>query len=528
MSVRGHSGAVGATQQALRDEQAYRRAAAALDFPEAIPDGWARRHLLPFILRGFPAYQAGWFHRELAETMEWFSREIAAGRSPRLIVTVPPRHGKSEIVSRRWPIWHLGKFPDHELVVASYGQSLANDMSRDARSVRADVLDLFPGLAPDENGKDGVEKWEISGGRGSYKAVGVGGPLTGSGAHALIIDDPVKDRVEADSPVYRERAWQWYQTVASTRLAPGAGVLVMMTRWHEDDLVGRLLAEEKKGGDQWRKVDFPAIAEQDEEHRRTGEALHPERYPIEVLEQRRKVLGSRNFAALFQQRPTPATGGLFRRGWFQLYDTDPRNLVIQRPIITCDLTFKGSDGSDYVVFGMWGRRGEDIYLLDRFRARLDYVETKVALRAFVAKWRHLHPRVLVELKANGEALVADLRSVVPNLIGWVPDSHGSKETRAAVAAARAEAGQLWVPASAPWLEEWIEEHVGFPAAKHDDQVDVTSMAVIYYSDGGGAQEATEQMAAMVAVLEGRAPPKPKEEPVGDEAFREELLAAMRG
>ena len=527
MPVRRDPG--GVTRDALLEELACREAIAGLQFPDTIPGGWARRHLLPFIRRGFPDYQAGWFHRELAATMEWFSREIALGNSPRLIVTVPPRHGKSEIVSRRWPIWHLGNHPDHELVVASYGQSLANDMSRDARGVRADCLDLFPALAADPDRKDGVEKWEIAGGRGSYKAVGVGGPLTGSGAHALIIDDPVKDRAEADSAVYRERVWQWYQTVASTRLAPGAGVLVMMTRWHEDDLVGRLLAEEKKGGDAWRKVDFPAIAEENEQHRGVGEALHPERYPIDVLESRRRVLGARNFAALFQQRPTPAAGGTFRRGWFQTYDGDPRNLVLDDPLITCDLTFKRSDGSDYVVFGCWGRRDARIYLRDLLRARMDYVETKAGLRAFVAKWAHLHPRVLVELKANGDALVADLQGVVPNLIGWVPDSHGSKETRASVAAARAEAGQLWIPAAAPWTEEYVEEHVAFPAGKHDDQVDVTSMAVLEYAAReGGVEQTTAALRGLVAQLEGGRPSEAVQAGGGDEAYRAALLARLGG
>lgn len=502
MPVRRAASRVDATLEAMREVAACHAAIARLDLPEVIPPRWARLRLLPFIRYGFADYQVGWFHRALAEAMERFSAAIARGESPRLIVTVPPRHGKSEIVSRRWPVWHLGNHPDHELVLASYGQSLANDMSRDARQVRDDALELWPGLQARAD-KDGVEQWKIVGGRGGYKAVGVGGPLTGSGAHALIIDDPVKDRLEADSPTYRERVWQWYQTVASTRLAPGAGVLVMMTRWHEDDLVGRLLAEEAKGrGDSWERIDFPAIAEEDETYRRVGEALHPERYAIDVLEQKRRVLGSRNFAALYQQRPVPAQGGTFRREWFDnRYRTDPRSLDLDDHLITCDLTFKGGAGSDYVVFGCWARDGERIYLLDLLRERMDYVTTKRALVDFVARWRHRHPRVLVERKANGDALLSDLGRVVPNLIGWSPDAHGSKETRAEVAAARAEAGQLWLPEDAPWVGDYVDEHLTFPAGKHDDQVDVTSMAVLEYAERGtGAKAETQRMAALFDAL----------------------------
>lgn len=521
MPVRRAAGRVEATRSALEEELACREAIEALDFPKTIPDGWARRHLLPFILRGFPKYEAGWFHRKLAETMEWFSRAVANGESPRLIITVPPRHGKSEIVSRRWPVWHLGMFPDHELVLASYGQSLANDMSRDARQVRNDNLDLFPGLQARAD-KDGVEQWKIVGGRGGYKAVGVGGPLTGSGAHALIIDDPVKDRVAADSPVQREAVWQWYQTVASTRLAPGAGVLVMMTRWHEDDLVGRLLEAERTGqGDSWRKVDFPAIAESDEEHRAEGEALHPERYPIEVLEQRRKVLGSRNFAALFQQRPTPASGSVFQRGWMQHFSMDPQRLAptLDEVIITVDATFDDTEGADFVVMQAWGRRGwAELFLLDQVRARMAYPVARKALRMLRAKWSRA-TRVVIEKKANGAALLRDLESVVSGLIPFNPDPHGSKKTRAEVAATRFEALQVWLPSPewCPWVGDYVEELCTFPAGKNDDQVDGTSMAVIDFQEREGrSYEATNAaLDAWARRQQGEAPKAKPAEAVKD-------------
>ena len=488
--------------------------AAELATIEEAQRGLARKDLMSFVRRGFRGYQVGWFHEKLAAELEWFSREVAAGRSPRLIVTVPPRHGKSELVSRRWPVWHLGQHPDHEFVLASYGQNLANDMSRDARGVRADSLDLFPRLAPDPS-KDGVEKWQFAGEGGCYKAVGVGGPLTGNGAHVLVIDDPVKDRQEADSPIKRERVWQWYQTVAETRLAPGAGVLVMMTRWHEDDLVGRLLEAERTGtGDTWRKVDFPAIAEEDEEHRRAGEALHPDRYPIEVLRRKKRNMGSRNFAALYQQRPVPAAGAVFHRAWMQHYAGDPVALArtLDEVIIVVDATFDDTEGADFVAIQAWGRRGwASLYLLDQVRERMSYPVARKALRMFRTKWATA-TRVVIEKKANGAALLSDLATVVSGLIPFLPDPHGSKVTRAEVAATRFEARQVWLPSPewAPWIGDYVLELCSFPAGTNDDQVDGTSMAVIDFQEREtrDATARTQAMQQWVARATGAPAPEP--------------------
>ena len=217
----------------------------------------------------------------------------------------PPRHGKTFIVSQRWPIWHLAQYPGHEVACASYAAELANDNSREARSVArsAEVAELFPDIRPQKQKKswfadykradvDKIELWKVGNG-GSYKAVGVGGPLTGRGCHILIIDDPIKDAAEANSATKREAVWQWYCSTARTRVAPGGGVLVMMTRWHEDDLVGRLLNLAKKDpdADQWIVINFPAIAHEDEEHRQAGEPLHEERWPLKALRTLKSTVG---------------------------------------------------------------------------------------------------------------------------------------------------------------------------------------------------------------------------------------------
>ena len=473
-----------ATLEALEAELAWRDAAARLELGPPDPR-IARRHLLEFVRWGHPNYLVGWFHRELCAALEWFSREVAAQRSPRLIVAAPPRHGKSEIVSRKWPVWHLGQHPGHELVVASYGQELANDMSRDARAARDQVLEEpafgWGHLAAGD--KDGVEFWKVRGG-GSYKAVGAGGPLTGRGAHALVIDDPLKNAEEADSATIRDSRWNWYRSTAYTRLAPGGGILIMATRWHHDDPSGRALEQLRKGEENWRVVEFPAIAEHDEEFRQAGEPLDAVRYPLEVLEQIRRVLGSRMWSALYGQRPTPESGGMFQRSWLgHRFHHDP-----QRPpkrydevVVTVDATFKKGADSDFVSLQAWGRWGwSKMHVLDRVNARMGYVETRQALRDFARKWRP--SAVLIEEKANGAALIDDLKEEIPNVIPFVPDQYGDKVSRAHLATPTWEAGCVELPADAPWVGDYVEQHAEFPLGANDDDVDAGTQLLLWWAE----------------------------------------------
>lgn len=491
-----------ATLEVIEREIAWREAAAALTLGP--PDEEiAKAHLLEFVRWGQPRYEVGFFHRELCAELERFSRDVIAGRSPRLLIAAPPRHGKSEIVSRRFPVWHLARAPHHEVVVASYGQDLANRMSRDARGVRTWASEWWPALAPKPSGTDGVEFWEIAGG-GSYKAVGAGGPLTGGGAHVLAVDDPFKNREEADSEVTRENRWRWFTETAYTRLAPGGGIMAMATRWHEDDVSGRILRD-LVDAEGWRVVSFPALAEVDEPFRRAGEALHPERYTREYLEQVRVVIGSRAFAALYQQRPSPAGGAMFLREWLgKRFHHDP-----QRPtkpytqiVVSVDATFKGTEGTDYVSMGVWGRYDWiEYHRLDQVRARMSYVESKQALRDLCAKWRP--SAVLIETKANGEALLSDLKKEIPGLIGRPPDPHGNKVTRASIATPRFEAGEVSLPAGAAWVNDYVEELASFPQGAHDDMVDDTSQYFLWVQERRGSGGTRAVNAALGGLLRRR-------------------------
>lgn len=280
----------------------------------------AKNHLLPFIMRFNENYEPGWVHKDICEKLEWFSAAVAAKQSPRLMIFMPPRHGKSEIGSRSFPAWHLGRYPHHEFIGCSYGSDLANGFSRKVRDVVKDPA--FQAVFPDcvvSKDSQSVEAWLTTKG-GGYAAAGVGGPITGRGAHVLVIDDPIKNREAAESAANRESVWDWYTSTAYTRLAPGGGVLLILTRWHDDDLAGRLLKKMAEGeGDEWVVVEYPAQAVNDELFRKAGEPLHPERYDNEALERIKRAVGPRDWQALYQQNPTPDDGDYFNKDMFRWY-----------------------------------------------------------------------------------------------------------------------------------------------------------------------------------------------------------------
>jgi len=442
----------------------------------------ARRDLLFWTQWTHPGYQVGWVHEDICRRLEAFSDAVANRESPRLILCLPPRHGKSTLLCQRLPVWHLGRNPDHEIVLATYGQALADDHSRAARRIRSSAVEwgVWDHLAPRKEGKDTASEWETT--RGTVKVVGVGGPLTGRGAHLLVIDDPLKDSEEAGSATIRRKVWEWYTTTAYTRLAPGGGVLVCMTRWHEADLVGRLLSDQKSGGDKWEVVRYPAVAEEKETHRDIGEALHENRYSLDRLEAIQAAIGSRAWASLYQQRPTSAEGEVFKREWFQTYRADPltQSKLCDEIAISVDCAFRASKHSDFVVLQVWGKRGAFRYLLDQVRARMELPATQAALRNLSAKWPRADLK-LIEGKANGDALIQTMRGEITGLIGW--DPRASKEARAQTAAVQFESSQVWLPSpqDAPWIGDYCEELAGFPHAAHDDQVDATSQILLRWS-----------------------------------------------
>lgn len=441
-----------------------------------------RTNLLAYTKALTFGYRAGWVHAEVAAHMQVFSAAVAAQQSPRLILTMPPRHGKSRL-SECLAAWHLGHHPRHEVIVASYALTPAQDRTRAARELilAPDTLAAFPHLtiSPDTASKT---DWRLSiGGRqgGGVYAAGVRGSLTSRGAHLLDIDDPIKDWEDAQSPAQRAKTWDWYTSTAVTRVAPGGGILLILTRWHEDDLAGRI--KEHSAHEGWIIIDFPAIAEADEYStitgkllRRAGEALHPARYPLPALEKIRATLGPTQFSALYQQRPTTPGGEIWRRDWFRFYATLPDRF--DEVVLSADFS-AGSTSNDasFPVVQAWGKKGPDIYLIEEWRRRCDYPGQRSALVALVA---HHQPRkVLVEDAAHGKAIIQELRATIPQITP-VP-AVGSKISRAHAAAASIEQGHVWLPMPdrEPWVRDWLAEVTTFPAAPNDDRVDAASQAI---------------------------------------------------
>lgn len=406
----------------------------------------------------------------------------------RLIITMPPQEGKSTRAAKDFPIWALTQNPDLRIVTASYSQSLANRNGRAIRNAIATNPDLGLRIAAD-NGS--VSEWQLAGHDGGVLSVGIGAGVTGRPADMLVIDDPIKDRKEADSEVFRQSRWDWWTDAASTRLAPGAPVVVILTRWHEDDLAGRLLAAED--GHLWRVLNIPALADHDPTR---GETDALGRQPGEFMvsargrstrqwEAKKVSVGSRTWASLYQGRPSAAEGDLLKRDWWKRYDhqlhlvRDDGSCIVtdyDDLIASWDLTFKDTKGSDWVVGQIWMRRGADAYLLDQVRRRMDFPATLQAFTALSAKWPQAVLKI-VEDKANGPAVIASLRSKIAGIVPEEPQ--GSKVARASAVSPLIEAGNVWLPSSklGPWADGLIEEAAGFPNAKHDDQVDALTQGL---------------------------------------------------
>lgn len=426
----------------------------------------------------------------------------------RLIVSLPPQEGKSERVTKTGSLWALTRNPETRIGIASYSQALAEGFGREVRNWIATyngeegTLDLGLRIAAD-NGS--ARRWQLDRHRGGVVSVGIGSSLTGRPLDALVIDDPISNAEQASSQYYRDRVWDWWQSVGSTRLAPGAPVIVILTRWHEDDIAGRLLAAED--GARWRVVNIPALADHDPAKgqsdplgREPGDWLTSARgRTVEQWEQIRIQAGSRVFGALYQGRPSPEAGGVWKRQWWRRYreplwsqhpDIPEAYLVrdMDEVIMSWDMAFKDTKSSDWVVGQVWARRGADAFLLDQVRKRLSFTDTLTAFIALNRKWPQVTKRV-VEDKANGTAVISTLRSKIPGIVARNPTD--SKYGRAVAVAPVVEAGNALLPDPLIAMfdtEEFIDECAAFPNDAHDDQVDATSQALAeMFLDGTGAQ-----------------------------------------
>jgi predicted phage terminase large subunit-like protein len=312
--------------------------------------------------------------------------------------------------------------------------------------------------------------------------------------NCMIIDDPIKNSEEAFSESARENLWKWFETTAFTRLEPGGFCVVIHTRWHQDDLIGRLHAKSTAAEiPPWTLINYPALAEaEDELGREIGDPLWPARYSTAALHDIKKSISPYNWSALYQQRPTPEEGGAIKRAWWQYYDSLPTEFddLIQ----SWDLAFKDLQTSDYCVGQIWGRKGARFYLVHQIRERLNLPAVASRIRSLREVYPEAHA-VLIEDTANGPALIQTLHSSVAGLIPR--KVKGSKDTRVAAVSPYIESGNVFLPRSSPWLSEFIEECAAFPNGTHDDQVDSMTQALIYLGPKAGTSVSHDHRAALM-------------------------------
>lgn len=418
----------------------------------------ARRSLLRFTEYTNPLYERAGHHERIAEKLEAVER----GEIDRLMIFMPPRHGKSELASKRFPAWCLGRDPKRQIIAASYNSDLASDFGRQVRNIVAEPEfgQVFEGvsLAPDSQAANRMNTNK----GGTYVAAGVGTAVTGRGAHIALIDDPFKDREEADSERRRDVVWDWYRSTLFTRLMPGGAIVIIQTRWHEDDLAGRLLEQEgyKEQGGQWEVLELPALD--------NGCALWPEWYDVPVLERIKATIGPREWSALYQQQPQPDEGTFFKREWFNEW----KDLPACRYYGSSDYAVTDG-GGDYTVHTVWGiNSAGDVYRVAQWKGQTasdEWIERKLDL---IAKYKPLcwFGEGGVIQKAVEPMLKRRMRERnVHCRLEWLPSVH-DKPTRARSFQAMAATGRVYFEQGAD-----LAEFLVFPAGKHDDEVDTASL-----------------------------------------------------
>jgi len=458
----------------------------------AIRQERARRSLLAFTQYTKPDYEVNWHHRVLCHYVDrWLAGDIR-----RLMVFMPPRTGKSELVSRRLPAYILGRTPDAQIIACSYAADLASRMNRDVQR----IMDApeYGALFPDTRlyGKNirtlaegGVylrnsDLFEVVGHRGAYRSAGVGGGITGMGFDYGIIDDPIKNAEEADSATYRAGLWEWYTSTFYTRQEKDARILLTLTRWHEDDLAGRLLALQDldPAADRWTVVSFPAIldsAPAPDDPRHDGEALWPSKFGPETLAAIR-ANDARQWEALYQQRPRPAEGALFKRPWFKVVERAPDGLRWAR---YWDLAASTREQADYTASAAVALADDGtLYIRDMLRGRWEWPDAYHVIANTMQNERGVSHGI--EKALHGLAAVQQLQRDprLASISFRAVDVDRDKYSRALAWASRAEAGKVAL-VSGSWVNVFLDEVCAFPLGAHDDQVDTISGGVQMLSSG---------------------------------------------
>lgn len=478
----------------------------------------ARRGLIAFTEFTFQLFKSNWHHELIATTLERVYRTVSGtllpGEQPTariVIITVPPRHGKSELASVRFPAWVMGQNPQLQVIHCSYSFELSRTFSSACRQCMQG--EEYQRLWPCKFASDGSAQWQLAGkqnGRPNWISAGVGGGINGQGANILIIDDPIKNAEEADSIVMRDKNWNWYESTARSRLQPGGIVVLILTRWHEDDLAGRMIAKAKedKNADQVEIINLPLVntaAEGLVEGLPAYKALWESAYDHVWAAGTKATVSPKVWNAVYQQRPRALEGNVIRMEWFKFWQKPGNNLPPVRmndgvksweiaPVTlpatfddgaqSWDMAFKDKKDSSFVVGQVWGRVKADKYLLYQKRERLTFTGSCDGVKELTSMFPEINLKY-VEDKANGPAIIDTLRTEIGGF--WPIEPQGTKEARLEASAVDFKGGNVYVPhpSISPWVWDYISELVAAPNGMFMDQADATSQYLNEIRKSGG-------------------------------------------
>ena len=430
---------------------------------------------LTFVKHVWPDFIQGSHHKVVADKFN----KLAEGKIKRLIINMPPRHTKSEFASYLLPAWMVGKNPKLKIIQSTNTTELSIRFGRKAKFLldSPEYQEVFQTRLKEDSQAAG--KWETQQG-GEYYASGVGSAITGRGADLLIIDDPHSEQ-DAMNMAAMDRTYEWYTSGPRQRLQPGGAIVVVMTRWNEKDLTGRLLhAQSETRADQWEVVEFPAILP-------SKEALWPEYWDTDALKKVKASIGIQKWNAQYMQDPTSEEGAIIKREWWRDWDDD-KMPKIQHIIQSYDTAFMKKETADYSAITTWGifREDEDkppnLILVDATKGRYEFPELR---RKALESYKYWEPEtVLIEAKASGLPLTYELRNMGIPVINFTPSKGNDKHTRVNSVAPLFESGTIWAPTHKSFAQEVMEECAAFPYGEHDDLVDSTTQAVMRFRQGG--------------------------------------------
>jgi predicted phage terminase large subunit-like protein len=456
-----------------------------------------RNDLIAFCKHMQADYKVGKHHRILANLL----MEIAEGKKDRICVNIPPRHGKSQLVSIYFPAWFLGKHPDKKVLMVSHTTDLAVDFGRKVRNIidSAAYKDIFPTVSLASDSKS-AGRWNTGVG-GEYYACGVGSALAGRGADLLLVDDPhsEQDLLNGNFEAF-DKAYEWFTYGARTRLMPGGRVAIIQTRWHMDDLTGRVTRDMGKNefADQYEVVEFPALFEvEDPETEKTVQkALWPEFFDVDALLRTKASMPVFQWNSQYQQQPTAEEGAIVKREWWKIWEAE-KPPECEYIIMTLDAAAEKTNRADFTAITTWGvffhekDNNNQIILLNAIKDRVEFPELKVMAQEEYNYWKP--DAFIVEKKSNGAPLYQELRRTSMIIQEYTPHrGSGDKFARLNSVADIIKSGLVWVPQTR-WAEELVEEVAGFPFMSNDDLVDTTVMALMRFRQGGFLRLATDEL-----------------------------------